>query len=760
MAATPGTIPALTPYQPGALPLTGQEILEIASSTNATTAVSGFVFLTDIVGKAPGAMPNLNPSTNDLIAFFQKSTGLGFSTPIGNLAIPAGNLPVGGATGTILAKNSLTNYDASWDNITQFVKADGATLGTSGVATSITLAIAAGGVGSTQLGAHAVQDSNIRQGAGLSVMGVFGPSTADVADIVASAPSLILQSNAGGTGILFTSLAAGALPGPFQASSFTANRVLIGNGASVIQVSGTATTSLAFVGNGTTSPPGFAVLSVPGGGTNTTTLTAFGIPYGQGTSTIGITAAGTTAWPLVGNGTAIAPGFAVLTVPGGGTGTTILTAFGVLYGNGTSTVGISATGATALPLVSGGPTAAPAYAVLSVSGGGTNTTILTQNGIVFGNGTNTVGITAQGAAGTFLAGNGGTPTFTTAVSSFTTGFGLAGATIATTGLVAISTSAPPAGLEMPINLAITASVAGGALTVSLVQNSLATATPANPILVPFRDSTLATGDIAWRQITGTLTYTTPTSGATFGSANSAPFRLYLVLFDGGGVPLPAIINCSSGTAGGSSIYPLNEAIFGSSSAISGSATSLGTFYTNPGTTASSKPFRIVGVLDYGAGLATAGTYASTPTTLQVFGPGNKKPGDVVQAQTFFTTTQFTALSTTNFTSTIVQVSITPTSAPNLVRVTVDGNIAQSNGTIANSALRIVRGATAVGGVKSIQGILANHPLPVSLTWTDAPGSAAATSYIAQIAVASGTAYFPTTFDNASGAMIEAVELQG
>jgi len=755
MVATPGTIPALPPYQPDALPFTGGEALEIASSVTATSATSGRIFLTDLP-KIAGALGNQNPTTDDLIAFMDKSTGLPFSCSIGALSIPTGNIPPGGATGQILAKNSGTNFDDNWFDITSFVSA-GTSIFLTG-STTVAVGVATGGIGSTQMGGHAVQNAAIRQGAALSVIGVTGSAIADVADIVASGANQVLQVNGGGTGLVFGALSSTLLPGPFQASSFTTNRVLIGNGTSAIQVSGVATAALPLVGNGTTSPPGFAVLTVPGGGTNTTTLTAFGIPYGQGTSTIGITAAGTTAWPLVGNGTAIAPAFAVLTVPGGGTGTTILTAFGVLYGNGTSTVGISATGATALPLVSGGPTAAPAYAVLSVSGGGTNTTILTQNGIVFGNGTNTVGITAQGAAGTFLAGNGGTPTFTTAVSSFTTGFGLAGATIATTGLVAISTSAPPAGLEMPINLGITCSVAGGALTISLVQNSLATATAANPILIPFRDSTLATGDIAWRQITGTLTYTTPTSGATFGSANSAPFRLYLVLFDGGGVPLPAIINCSSGTAGGSSIYPLNEAIFGSSSAISGSATSLGTFYTNPGTTASSKPFRIVGVLDYGAGLATAGTYASTPTTLQVFGPGNKKPGDILQTQMFFTTASFTALNTTTFTSSIVLASITPTASPNLVEISVGGSLAQSNATAQFSRMQIVRGATQVGPIISSQGILANSPVPISLQWIDAPGTAAATTYTVQLASNQGSAIFPTNLQTASGAYMWLKEL--
>ena len=48
------------------------------------------------------------------------------------------------------------------------------------------------------------------------------------------------------------------------------------------------------------------VLPVSQGGTNTSTLTPFGLLYGNGTSTVGITAAGTTGWPLVGRGAASA----------------------------------------------------------------------------------------------------------------------------------------------------------------------------------------------------------------------------------------------------------------------------------------------------------------------------------------------------------------------------------------------------------------------------------------------------------------------
>ena len=106
MTAFIGTIPSLTPYQPGALPITGQEILEIASSISATSAVSGYMKLTDIVGKAPSAVGSQLPTSNDLVMLYQKSTGLPFSSTVGNLGVPSGNVKTGGTVGQILEKKS------------------------------------------------------------------------------------------------------------------------------------------------------------------------------------------------------------------------------------------------------------------------------------------------------------------------------------------------------------------------------------------------------------------------------------------------------------------------------------------------------------------------------------------------------------------------------------------------------------------------------------------------------------------------------
>lgn len=54
---------------------------------------------------------------------------------------------------------------------------------------------------------------------------------------------------------------------------------------------------------------------------------------------------------------------------------------------------------------------------LPVAGGGTGVATLTANGVIYGDGTDPVGITAQGAAGTVLTGNGASPPSFTAQGS-------------------------------------------------------------------------------------------------------------------------------------------------------------------------------------------------------------------------------------------------------------------------------------------------------------------------------------------------------
>lgn len=67
----------------------------------------------------------------------------------------------------------------------------------------------------------------------------------------------------------------------------------------------------------------------------------------------------------------------------------------------------------------------------AVNEGGTGAATFTQNGILYGNGTSAIGVTAQGASGTVLHGNAGTPTFSAVVTGDVTDGTLTGADMAT-----------------------------------------------------------------------------------------------------------------------------------------------------------------------------------------------------------------------------------------------------------------------------------------------------------------------------------------
>ena len=172
------------------------------------------------------------------------------------------------------------------------------------------------------------------------------------------------------------------------------------------------------------------------------------------------------------------------------------------------------------------------------------------------------------------------------------------------------------------NFGLTAAVASNNLTLALVAGNGNNASAANSIFVPFRSATLTTGTPSFVEITAALSIVLA-DGDTIGAVNATPLRLWVVLFNNGGTPVLGVINCRNGTQ----IAALDESILQSPTSTIGN--SAGVFYSGASVTANS-PFRILGYVEYSSGLTTAGVYNVAPTKLQLFGPGVKKPGDVVQ----------------------------------------------------------------------------------------------------------------------------------
>jgi hypothetical protein len=292
---TPGTFPSFPPYQPGALQYTGSEIFLLVNSATATAAATYYDYIVNAVGKTPGALPSLNPSANDMIAFLQKASGLPYACTISNLAIPSGNLPTGGSTSQIFAKNSATNFDAGWYNITQFVAA-GTGLATSGTATSITISLSTVG---TAVLPGPFQTSTLTQYGAL-----YGNGAAAIG---ATAAGSVGQPLLAGTPPAFGNL--GVPAGGTGTTVLGTAGVVVGTGTTALSVVASTTAGYPLVSAGSAAPPNYTALTPSGGGIGTTNLTLNGPLYGNGTSAVGVSAAGATGAVFFSNGTTTAPIF-------------------------------------------------------------------------------------------------------------------------------------------------------------------------------------------------------------------------------------------------------------------------------------------------------------------------------------------------------------------------------------------------------------------------------------------------------------------
>jgi hypothetical protein len=136
-------------------------------------------------------------------------------------------------------------------------------------------------------------------------------------------------------------------------------------------------------------------LPVAAGGTSATTFTANGILYGNGTGALGVTAAGTTGQVLIGN-TGAAP------------------TWGALSGSAVTTFQTSLSGLTPNTATSGAVTLA---GTLGATSGGTGLTSYTTGDIIYSSATNTLSKLAAGTNGYILTMASGVPSWAASTSS-------------------------------------------------------------------------------------------------------------------------------------------------------------------------------------------------------------------------------------------------------------------------------------------------------------------------------------------------------
>lgn len=227
----------------------------------------------------------------------------------------------------------------------------------------------------------------------------------------------------------------------------------------------------------------------------------------------------------------------------------------------------------------------------------------------------------------------------------------------------------PSGFTSPINCGLAASAGSGALTIALKGADGNDPSASNPVRFVFRDATEATGTPAELDVTA-ATSLVISSGSTLGVTSSTAFRLWVVGFNDGGTFRLGVINCSTATR----IYPLTDWAVASSTAEggAGAADSAGVIYTGTGVVL--KAYRIIGFLEWSSSGLTAGTWTTTNLSrIQLFGPGVPLPGMIVQVVTASGAQPESTSSTTFVAATVHRISVTPTSAANLVEVRWDSN---------------------------------------------------------------------------------------
>jgi hypothetical protein len=252
----------------------------------------------------------------------------------------------------------------------------------------------------------------------------------------------------------------------------------------------------------------------------------------------------------------------------------------------------------------------------------------------------------------------------------------------------------------------------------------------DPVIIAFRNATLATGNYVYRSITAALSITIP-STATMGASNGVPFKLWLVIFDDAGTLRLGVINCLSDK----SIYPLGAVPRASSTTIGTGSDSAHVFYS--GTGVSSKAYVVLGYAAYETdGLASAGSWNESPTVLQLYGPGVPLPGTSIQiAQNIdgAVATGSTVLPAddsipqNNEGDQYMSQAITPTSSANLLLAEFEGQFGISNGNTLGVALFQDSTADALAA-RAHHDASAGVAYDISLKYAKRAGTASSTTF--------------------------------
>jgi len=216
---------------------------------------------------------------------------------------------------------------------------------------------------------------------------------------------------------------------------------------------------------------------------------------------------------------------------------------------------------------------------------------------------------------------------------------------------------------------ITASVASSALTVTL-----------NPCALDFRATPITSGTVNTRTVASAISVVV-SSGSTLGTVSAQQSRIVVLALDNSGTIELAVVNISGGTN-------LDETTLISTTAEGGAGAADSATVVYSTTARTSLPFRVVGYVE--STQATAGTWATAPSTIQGYGgQALAAMSSLGYSQTWQNVTASRAYSTTyyNTTGKPIFANVTNgTTAATLTQVATVNSVtaAQSLSTVAGS----------------------------------------------------------------------------
>jgi hypothetical protein len=309
------------------------------------------------------------------------------------------------------------------------------------------------------------------------------------------------------------------------------------------------------------------------------------------------------------------------------------------------------------------------------------------------------------------------------------------------------------------NVTFAVSAAAGALTIALKDANGNDPTATTPVALTFRNASLtASPNTPTVLEVAAATSVVVPSTSTCGFSSNTAGRLWITGWNDGGTFRLGVFNASTAN----NIYALSENGVASSLQVVAAGNSAGQHYT-AGAAVTSKAFRILGYVDWNASGMTAGTWATTNlNSIVTFGPGIRKPGDVVQGPFIgsITTTSPHNTSTT-YLATNLSASIAPTSAANLVHVTAGGELRVD---VANNGgqARMYRGSVSnmFGTEAFVFSSGTNATCHAALEGYDNPNAVSSTTYGVAIRSTSGGSPSISWNDNALTTQIFLREIMG